>query len=209
MEDTGMIPIFYHPDASTCKAVFDACYKGGVRVIEFTNRGDFAHEVFTELSRYVRKELPGLALGAGTVLDAPTAALYIQLGADFIVAPSLNPEVAVLCNRRKIAWIPGCGTLSEISRAEELGAEIVKLFPGNVLGPEFIKGLKGPMPWTSVMVTGGVAPDQENLAGWFGAGASCVGMGSSLVTKEIVRNKDWEKLEGQVSSAMEIIRSIK
>ena len=159
MAETGMVPVFYHKDAEVCKQVAKACYEGGVRVFEFTNRGDYAHEVFATLSKWAAGELPELILGVGSIVDAPTTALYIQSGANFIVSPLLNPEMAKVCNRRKIAWSPGCGTLSEISQAEELGAEIVKIFPGtSVGGPDFVKTVKGPCPWTSIMPTGGVEP---------------------------------------------------
>src|SRR3546814_349949 len=208
LHETRFVPLFYNEDPEICKEVFKACYKAGVRVIEYTNRGDFAHEIFAELSQYVKKELPDLILGVGTIMDAPTAALYIQLGANFIVAPVIKSDVALVCNRRKIAWMPGASTITEISLAEELGAEVVKLFPANVLGPGFIKAIKGPMPWTSIMVTGGVGPTAENLAKWFNAGATCVGIGSSLFPKELIRNKDWGQLESTARSALEIIRTL-
>lgn len=208
LHETKFVPLFYNEDPEICKEVFRACYKGGVRVIEYTNRGDFAHEIFAELSQFVKKELPDLILGAGTIMDAPTAALYIQLGANFIVAPVIKSDVALLCNRRKIAWMPGASTMTEISSAEELGAEVVKLFPANILGPDFIKALKGPMPWTSILVTGGVEPTEENLTKWFKAGAACVGIGSSLFPKELIRNKDWEQLENTARSALEIIKTL-
>jgi len=157
---------------------------------------------------FVKKELPDLIFGAGTIMDAPTAAQYIQLGANFIVAPVIKSDVARLCNRRKIAWMPGASTMTEIASAEELGAEIVKLFPANIVGPGFIKALKGPMPWSSIMVTGGVEPTRENLSKWFGAGAACVGIGSSLFPKEVIKNKAWDQLEETCRSALEIIQSL-
>ena len=210
MAETGMIPVFYHKDPEVCKQVAKACYEGGVRVFEFTNRGDYAHEVFAILSKWAAIELPELILGAGTVIDAPTAALYIQSGANFIVSPLLNPEVAKVCNRRKIAWSPGCATLSEISQAEELGAEIVKIFPGSsVGGPDFVKTVKGPCPWTSIMPTGGVEPTEENLRKWFKAGVTCVGMGSKLFPSGIIENKNWEYITDACSSALTLIRSIR
>lgn len=205
---TKFVPLFYNEDLELCKEVFRACYRGGVRVIEYTNRGDFAHEIFAELSLFVKDELPELIFGAGTIMDAPTAAQYIQLGANFIVAPVIKSDVAQVCNRRKIAWMPGASTMTEIALAEELGAEIVKLFPANIVGPGFIKALKGPMPWSSIMVTGGVEPTRENLSKWFGAGAACVGIGSSLFPKELIRNKDWDQLEETCRSALEIIRTL-
>ena len=203
MKETGIVPVFYHRDPEVCRSVLKACYGGGVRVFEFTNRGDHAHEVFSELNELAADEMPEMMLGIGSVLDAATAALYIQLGAAFIVSPILNPEMAKTCNRRKIAWSPGCGSVTEISLAEELGAEVVKIFPGSqVGGPSFVKGVKGPMPWASIMPTGGVSPTEENLRGWFEAGVHCVGMGSQLITKDIVQNGDYPALTSKVKAAM-------
>jgi 2-dehydro-3-deoxyphosphogluconate aldolase / (4S)-4-hydroxy-2-oxoglutarate aldolase len=207
MKEAGIIPIFYHKDAEICRNVIKSCYDGGIRVFEFTNRGDYAHELFSELNKWAEKELPELAMGAGSVVDAGTASLYIQLGANFIVSPVLNAEMAKVCNRRKILWSPGCGSLSEISYAEELGAEIVKIFPGSsVGGPEFVKSILGPCPWTSIMPTGGVEPTLENLTEWFNAGVTCVGMGSNLITREIVLKKDWPTLTETVTAAVKIAR---
>jgi 2-dehydro-3-deoxyphosphogluconate aldolase/(4S)-4-hydroxy-2-oxoglutarate aldolase len=210
MHETGLIPVFYHADTSVCKKVLKACYDGGVRVFEFTNRGDFAHEVFSEIRKYAKQELPEMMLGVGSVMDAGTASLYIQLGADFIVSPVTKEDMSIVCNRRKILWSPGCGSVSEISRAEELGAEVVKIFPGSqVGGPKFVAAVKGPMPWSSIMPTGGVEPTEENLKTWFEAGVHCVGMGSKLITKEILQQNDYEKLTFKVREAMEIISRYK
>lgn len=205
--ETGIVPIFYHKDPEVCKNVIKACYDGGIRVFEFTNRGDYAHEVFSDLNKWAENEIPDLILGVGSVVDAGTASLYIQLGANFIVSPILNHDMAKVCNRRKILWSPGCGSASEISYAEELGAEIIKIFPGSsVGGPEFIKAIKAPCPWTSLMPTGGVEPTKDNLKAWFEAGAVCVGMGSGLITKDIIQNRDWKKLTELTASAMKIAR---
>lgn len=205
MRGTGIVPVFYHKDPDICKSVVKACYKGGIRVFEFTNRGDYAHELFSELNKWAEKEAPEMIMGVGSVVDAGTASLYIQLGANFIVSPVLNPDMAKVCNRRKILWSPGCGTLSEISHAEELGAEIVKIFPGSsVGGPDFVKAIKGPCPWTSIMPTGGVEPTEDNLSKWFGAGVTCVGMGSNLITKEIIRDMNWSLLTERVAEAIKI-----
>jgi 2-dehydro-3-deoxyphosphogluconate aldolase/(4S)-4-hydroxy-2-oxoglutarate aldolase len=209
MEKTGLVPLFYHKDLDTCKKVLTACYKGGARILEFTNRGDFAHEVFGELNKFAEKELPEMILGVGSVTDAGTASLYMQLGANFVVTPVLREDIAVVCNRRKLLWSPGCGSLTEIARAEELGAEIIKVFPGSQIGPGFVKAIKGPCPWTSIMPTGGVSASKENLEGWFNAGVTCVGMGSKLVTKEFLSNKDFSGLEKHVSSTLELINSIR
>lgn len=187
MKATGMVPVFYHPHAEVAIEVILACYAGGVRAVEFTNRGDGAHRVFEQVMEAARVHMPELALGIGSVLDAGTASLYMQLGADFIVSPALVEEMAVVCNRRKVLWSPGCGSVSEIVRAHELGAELVKVFPGTeVGGPSFVKAVRGPMPWTQLMPTGGVSPDKDNLKAWFDAGVACVGMGSQLITKDVL-----------------------
>jgi len=210
MQETGMIPVFYNKDIKICKKVLKACYDGGVRVFEFTNRGDFAHEVFTELNKYAAKETPEMILGVGSVVDAGTTSLYIQLGANFIVSPVLNEDMAKVCNRRKISWSPGCGSVTEISKAEELGAEIVKIFPGSqVGGPKFVEAVKGPLPWSSIMPTGGVDTSEENLAAWFKAGATCVGMGSQLVGKDIIEKNDYQKLTDTCKQVLEIIKKFK
>ena len=207
MQETGIIPIFYQKDPEICRNVITACYKGGINIFEFTNRGDFAHELFSDLNKWTEKEFPGMIMGAGSIVDAGTASLYIQLGANFIVSPILNPEMAKVCNRRKILWVPGCGSVSEVNYAEELGAETVKIFPGlSVGGPDFIKAVKGPCPWSSLMPTGGVEPTAENLREWFESGASCVGIGSNLITKELIQKKDWEGLAIRVSNALKIAR---
>lgn len=208
--ETGIIPIFYNPDVTVCKKIINACYEGGVRVIEITNRGDFTHEIFTELNKYIAKELPDMILGIGTIVDGATAALYIQLGANFIVSPVLKEDMAIVCNRRKILWIPGCGSLSEISKAEELGAEIIKIFPAQEIGgPKFIANIKAPCPWTSLMATGGVDISENNLKEWFDAGATCVGMGSRLITKEIIEKENYSQLTANCKEVLRIIKKYK
>ena len=209
MKETGMIPLFFNSDIELSKKVLKACYDGGARLMEFTARGDFAHEVFGELTKYAIKELPGMIMGVGSVTDAAAASLYMALGANFIVTPVLREDIAIACNRRKVLWSPGCGTLTEITRAEELGCEVVKLFPGDIYGPQFVKGIKGPQPWTSIMPTGGVSPTKENLSAWFAAGVTCVGMGSQLISGEIIKNKDYAKLEQDVKKAMALIKEIR
>ncbi|MFV0540921.1 MAG: bifunctional 4-hydroxy-2-oxoglutarate aldolase/2-dehydro-3-deoxy-phosphogluconate aldolase [Aestuariibaculum sp.] len=209
MKKTGMIPLFFNNDIELSKKVLKACYDGGARLLEFTARGDFAHEVFGELTKYAIKELPGMIMGVGSVTDAAQASLYMSLGANFVVTPVLREDIAIACNRKKVLWSPGCGSLTEIARAEELGCEIVKLFPGDLYGPKFVKGIKGPQPWTSIMPTGGVSPTEENLKEWFDAGVTCVGMGSQLISKDILANKDYAKLEQDVKNALAIIKSIR
>lgn len=209
MRQTGMVPVFYHQDAEVAKKVLQACYEGGVRAFEFTNRGDFAHEVFSELSKFAQKELPGMILGVGSVVDPATASLYIQLGANFVVGPLFNPQIAPVCNRRLIPYCPGCGSVSEVGMAQEAGCDLCKVFPGDVLGPKFVKGLKAPMPWSQIMVTGGVKPEKENLEGWFKAGVMCVGMGSNLFPKEVIQEEQWETITELCKNALDIIRLVK
>jgi 2-dehydro-3-deoxyphosphogluconate aldolase/(4S)-4-hydroxy-2-oxoglutarate aldolase len=210
MREVGAIPLYYNPDIEVCKQVISACYRGGMQLFEFTNRGEFAHELFAELARWAKSALPDLVLGVGTVLEPGTCSLYIQMGARFIVSPLLNEEMARICNRRKVLWIPGCATATEIGRAEELGAEVVKLFPGpTVGGPAFMKAYLGPCPWSNLMPSGGVSPDEENLKGWFGAGAFSVGMGSQLISREIIENGNYDALEKSCRQSIEIIRKIR
>ena len=210
MQETGVVPVFYHADPDVAKKVLKACYDGGIRTFEWVNRGDFAHEVFSEINKYALQELPGMMLGAGSVVDEATAALYIQAGANFIVSPLLNENMAKICNRRKIMWAPGCGSLSEISKAEELGAELVKIFPASeVGGPSFVKAVKGPCPWTNIMPTGGVDTTHENLKQWFDAGVTCVGMGSKLFSKELIAKGDFENLTRKVKELTQTIQEIK
>ena len=200
-----MVPVFYHKDAEVAKKVIKACYDGGVRAFEFTNRGDFAQEVFAECVKFAAKECPELALGIGSVVDAPTAAMYLQLGACFVVGPLFNPEIAPVCNRRLVPSCPGCGSVSEIGKAQELGCDLTKLFPGDVYGPNMVKGLMAPMPWSKIMVTGGVSPDAENLRAWFKAGVYCVGMGSKLFPKDKVAAEDWQYVTDKCRECLDII----
>ncbi len=209
MKETSMVPLFYHPDIDVCKKVLKACYDGGARLLEFTARGDFAFEVFAALNKYAVKELPGMILGVGSITDAAAASMFMQMGANFIVTPSFREDIAIICNRRKVLWSPGCGSLTEINTAEELGCEIVKLFPGDVYGPKFVKAIKGPQPWTSIMPTGGVSTEKENLRAWFDAGVTCVGIGSQLISKEILAKKDFNELEDKVHRTLAIIRELR
>ena len=209
MKESGMVPLFFHSDVAVAKKVLKACYDGGARLLEFTNRGDFALEVFTALTKYAVKELPGMIMGVGSVTDAGAASAYMLNGANFVVTPVLREDIAMVCNRRKVLWSPGCGSLTEIAKAEELGCEIVKLFPGSTYGPGFVKGVLAPQPWTSIMPTGGVSPTEENLKGWFDAGVTCVGMGSKLMAKHTDGSFDYEKIETQTRDALAIIASLR
>ncbi len=205
----GMVPLFYHGDAAVARQVVDAIARGGARILEFTNRGDFALEVFSAVIRWAQTAHPGLIMGVGSVEDAPTAALYLAHGANFIVGPNFNPEVARLCNRRKIAYLPGCGTVTEIALAEEAGVEIVKAFPGSTLGPDFVKAVRGPRPWTRIMPTGGVTPDEANLRAWFAAGVACVGMGSQLVRGDLIARGAYDELAELTQAALATIRAVR
>lgn len=208
--ETGMVPVYYNSDIEIAKRVVKACYDGGVRVFEFTNRGDFAHEVFGELVKFAAKECPRMILGAGSVVDPATAALYIQLGANFVVGPLFNPDVAKICNRRLIPYTPGCGSVSEIGFAQEAGCDLCKIFPaGNVGGPSFVKNIKAPMPWSMIMATGAVEPTEDNLSAWFKAGVTCVGMGSKLFPKEAIANGDWDAISTLCENALSMIKKYK
>jgi 2-dehydro-3-deoxyphosphogluconate aldolase/(4S)-4-hydroxy-2-oxoglutarate aldolase len=208
--ETGLVPLFYHADVEVAKKIAEAVAAGGARVLEFTNRGDFAPLVFSELSQYLAKTNSHIILGAGSVMDAPTAAMYIANGANFIVSSILNPEVAVFCNRRKIAYSPGCGSASEIARAEELGVEIVKLFPGDsVGGPKFVKAILGPSPWTRLMPTGGVETTKENVAAWFKAGTVAVGIGSNLIRKDLIAAGDYATITAKTAEVLSWIREVR
>jgi 2-dehydro-3-deoxyphosphogluconate aldolase/(4S)-4-hydroxy-2-oxoglutarate aldolase len=210
MAEAGMIPVFFHKDIDTCKKVLEACFNGGIRLFEFTNRGDYAHVVFEQLNKFAEKEFPDMILGTGSVIDAPTAVLYMQLGSNFIVSPILNEEMADVCNRRKVLWSPGCGSASEISRAESLGAEIVKIFPGaQVGGPKFIAAIKGPMPWSQIMPTGGVEPTEANITEWFKAGAVCCGMGSQLIRSDLIKSGNFTQIEEDIKVAVEMTKRLR
>ncbi len=210
MTETGVVPVFYHEDNDIAKSVLKACYDGGIRVFEFTNRGDFAHEVFGELVTWAATVCPDMILGVGTVVDAGTASLYLQLGANFVVSPLLNPDIFKVCNRRQIPYIPGCGSVSEIGNAQELGAEIIKVFPAdNVGGASFVKSIKAPMPWTNIMVTGGVEPTEENLGKWFKAGVACVGIGSNLFPKEVIAAKEWMRITEMCKDTLAIVAKVR
>ena len=204
---TGMVPVYYNKDVEIAKQVVKACYEGGVRAFEFTNRGDFAHEVFAELIKFATKECPELVLGVGSIVDAGTASLYLRLGANFVVGPLFNPEIAKVCNRRLVPYTPGCGSVSEIGFAQEVGCDLCKIFPaGNVGGPSFVKNIKAPMPWSMIMATGAVEPTEENLSAWFKAGVTCVGMGSKLFPKEMIAAGNWEAISTLCRDALATIK---
>lgn len=210
MKDTGIVPLFYNESIEVGKNILKACHSAGARVIEFTSRGDNAHKVFDALCAFAKAELPELILGVGSITDGAAASLYMQLGANFVVTPVLREDIALVCNRRKVLWSPGCGSLTEIARAEELGCEVVKLFPGGVYGAQFVKAIKGPCPWTSIMPTGGVSPTQESLEEWFNAGVTCVGMGSKLIAPDATTGVwDYKAIEQKTKKALDIVASIK
>jgi len=210
MKESGLVPIFYEPDVDVAQRLVAACADGGARIVEFTNRGDRALDVYRQVDAWCAANRPEVVFGAGTILDAPTAALYVAAGANFIVAPHLDEDTARLCNGRKIPYLPGCGTVTEIHRAHLLGVEICKLFPaGEIGGPAFVKNVRGPCPWTDIMATGGVLPTRENLAAWFGAGVACVGMGSNLFLPELVAKKDYAGISARVEEILALIREVR
>ena len=210
MIDQGVIPVFYHPDVETCVNVIQACADGGARCIEFTNRGEFAAHTFLDVTRHFAKADPNVVMGVGSIVDAPTAGLFIANGARFVVGPILNADVAKVCNRRMVPYSPGCGSATEISYAQELGCEIVKVFPGeSVGGPTFVRNVLGPMPWTRIMPTGGVEPDEASLREWFGAGIVAAGMGSKLITNDLLKAGDWKGIEARVRKTVDLIAKIR
>ena len=210
MIQSGLVPVFYHQDLEAAKRIAKAVAGGGAKALEFTNRGEFAYTVFSELVRWCEAEIPELILGAGSILDPGTAALYVNNGANFIVGPVLNAEVAKICNRRKIAYLPGCGSASEISQAEECGVEICKVFPGaEVGGPGFVKNILAPMPWSLIMPTGGVEKTRASIEKWFKAGVACVGMGSNLIAKELVAAGDFETIAKNTAEVLQWIKEMR
>ena len=210
LESQGVCPVFYHPDAEVCLNVIRACARGGAPVVEFTNRGDFACDLFGEIARELQTSNPEVVLGIGSVVDAGTAALFLNRGARFVVSPGLVEEVARTCNRRMTAYFPGCGSVTEILKAQELGCEIVKLFPGaSVGGADFVKAVLGPMPWTKIMPTGGVDPDEASIAKWFGAGIVAAGMGSKLITDAAVKAGDWAGIEASVRKTVDAVKAFR
>jgi 2-dehydro-3-deoxyphosphogluconate aldolase/(4S)-4-hydroxy-2-oxoglutarate aldolase len=210
MMEQSIIPVFYDPDVEVCRNVIQACANGGAKCVEFTNRGDFAAHVFLEVTRHFASADPSVIMGVGSIVDAPTAAIYIANGARFVVGPLLNADVAKVCNRRGIPYSPGCGSATEIGDAQELGCEIVKIFPGaSVGGPEFVRSVMAPMPWTRLMPTGGVEPTEDSLRKWFGAGIVACGVGSNLITKELLKAKDYAGIEAKVRDAIALTQRIK
>ena len=208
--EQAIIPVFYDPDADVCRNVIQACANGGAKCVEFTNRGDFAAHVFLDVTRHFATADPTVIMGVGSIVDAPTAGIYIANGAKFVVGPLLNADVAKVCNRRGIPYSPGCGSATEIGDAQELGCEVVKVFPGaSVGGPDFVRSVMGPMPWTRIMPTGGVEPTEASLRQWFGAGIVACGIGSNLITRELLRAKDYAGIEQKVRETIELSRRIK
>ncbi len=206
INQTPFFVFFSHGDLDVCEKVARACYDGGIRILEFTNRGKGAHDVFAELQPWIRSEFPDLMFGAGTIYHARDADLYINTGADFIVSPAVDEGVADACNRNNILWIPGCLTPTEIHRAEGLGASIIKIFPVVATGgPDYIRAMHGPSPHTRFMPTGQLKPSEDSLKPWLEAGAYCVGLGSGLVTREIIKSGNFSKLTRLCAETLQII----
>ena len=208
VEKTALVPVFYNPDIEISKNALKACYEGGIRTFEFTNRGEKAAEVFPQLVKYASR-FPGMIVGVGSISFARDARKFIRMGANFVVGPQYVPGVMRVCRFRGIPYMPGCGTVSEVGRAQRAGCEICKVFPGDVLGPKFVKGLRAPMPWSRIMVTGGVKPEKENLESWFKAGTTAVGMGSNLFPKDAIAEGNWKKISELCQNALSIINEVK
>jgi 2-dehydro-3-deoxyphosphogluconate aldolase/(4S)-4-hydroxy-2-oxoglutarate aldolase len=208
IKNTGLVPLFTHDNAEDAQKVLEASYNGGVRVFEFTNRRKNSFEVFTHLVNQ-RSKYPDLMLGIGTIMDGSTTQKFIDAGADFVISPILKLEMAEVCKKNEKHWIPGCATLTEIVTAKENGAEVIKVFPGSVLGPGFVSSILPVVPDLQLMITGGVEPNEKNLTAWFKAGAMCVGLGSQLFTKEILEAKNWNLLQRKVSESLKIIQHVR
>jgi 2-dehydro-3-deoxyphosphogluconate aldolase / (4S)-4-hydroxy-2-oxoglutarate aldolase len=208
VKELGLVPLFTHDDIPTAQQVIEAAYRGGVRVFEFTNRRKNSFEVFVAMLDYCKK-FPDLMLGIGTVMDGATTKKFIDAGAHFIISPILKLEMAKVCLDHNVLWMPGCATLTEIVTAKENGAQVIKVFPGSVLGPGFVSAIMPVVPDLQLMITGGVEPNEKNLSAWFKAGAMSVGLGSQLFTKEILEKRDWTALEKNVSEALQIIKKLK
>ena len=206
LQTQGVAPVFYHSDPEVCLNVIRACARGGAKAVEFTNRGDFACDLFGEINRELIRTDPDVVLGIGSIIDVGTAAQFLNRGARFVVSPCLVPDVARVCNRRMVAYFPGCGSVRDIGEAQELGCEIIKLFPGaSVGGPDFVKAVLGPMPWTKIMPTGGVDPTEDSVKAWFGAGIVAAGMGSKLITQDLLDAGDWAGIETKVRETVQLI----
>lgn len=208
MKELGLVPLFTHDDVSVAQQVIEAAYRGGVRVFEFTNRKKNSFEVFVAMLDYCKK-FPDLMLGIGTVMDGATTKKFIDAGAHFIISPILKLEMAEVCRAHNILWMPGCATLTEIVTAKEHGAQVIKVFPGSVLGPGFVSAIMPVVPDLQLMITGGVEPNEKNLTAWFKAGAMSVGMGSQLFTKEILERNDWDALEKSVYDILQTIKKLR
>jgi 2-dehydro-3-deoxyphosphogluconate aldolase/(4S)-4-hydroxy-2-oxoglutarate aldolase len=207
MHAAGMMPIVFHPDEKVCIELVHAAYAGGVRVIELVNRGKEAKAIFPKLKQVV-SQLPGMSLGAGTIYHPVEAEYFLDQGAEFIVAPVMNPALGEYCAGVGIPWIPGCGTVSEVFFAQQLGAELVKIYPANILTPAFIAAVHAVMPSISIIPTGGVEPTLESIKPWFDAGALCVGMGSQLFRKEDIAAGDYFKIQHKIKEVMTLISSL-
>ena len=208
MRSTGFVPLFTPSNAGEALSIVKTCYDAGIRTFEFTNRKENSLEVFSSLNAS-REKMPGLMLGAGTIMDNATARKFLDGGADFIISPVVKPEMSKVCAEYGVHWIPGAATLTEIVTAKDHGAEVIKVFPGSVLGPGFISAIMPVVSGLNLMVTGGVEATEQNLSAWFRAGVLCVGLGSSLFSKEVLQQKNWDKLGEDIRKAKELVQSVK
>jgi 2-dehydro-3-deoxyphosphogluconate aldolase/(4S)-4-hydroxy-2-oxoglutarate aldolase len=207
--EQGMLPLYFYKDTEVSLSVLRALYNAGIRTVEYTNRGEAALKNFGEMKRLCESELKGMYLGIGTIKNADSAKAFIDAGADYIISPGLVEDAAKVADQNNMLWVPGCMTPTEVIKAEQLGAKFVKLFPGNILGTAFLSAIKELFPEVMFMPTGGVDLDRENIAGWFKAGVSAVGMGSKLISKQLLEAKDYSKIEALTREAMEIVKSVK
>lgn len=205
----GVLPLFFYKDTEVSIEVLKALYSAGIRSVEYTNRGEAALKNFKEMRKVCDAELKGMYLGVGTIKNAEAAQAFIDAGSDYIISPGLVEDAIKVADKNNMLWIPGCMTPSEIIRAEQLGAKMIKLFPGNILGPSFLSAIKELFPNLLFMPTGGVEAEKENLQGWFKAGVCAVGMGSKLITKAALENRDYEGLKATTLKSLQLIKEVR
>tara|TARA_Y100000768_G_scaffold170174_1_gene127373 strand:+ start:492 stop:1148 length:657 start_codon:yes stop_codon:yes gene_type:complete len=207
LSKTRLLPLFYKDDVDISKNLIDALISTNLHVIEFTNRGADAKRIFPKLLKHV-KDKNEVILGIGSIKSSDEAKLFIDLGAKFIVSPHLDEEIGEVCNKNEVLWVPGCGTLSEMIKADKIGAKLIKLFPGNVYGSKFISSVLAPCPWLKIMPTGGVTTQQSNIQDWLDSGAYCLGMGSNLFPSSLLNFNDTTELQKHINSVLKKIRSV-
>lgn len=207
--DQGILPLYFHKDVAVSTQVLRALYRAGIRVVEYTNRGEKAIDNFLQLRKVVDKELPGMQLGVGSIRNKIEATEYINEGASFIATPAVIESVAMLVQNNNLLWVPGCMTATEITLADDLGAILIKLFPGNLLGPSYISAIREIFPELLFMPTGGIEVSEESLSSWFKSGASVVELGAELISNNLLETEDYEGIEKLARQTLQTARSVR